>query len=350
MQIKNHLTLVLAALTMLMLGCTKESKDSSTAQLEVDIPKLPVDAVMVKKEPIIQEELLVGTILPNKEVSITGELSKKVTKIYFNEGSFVKQGQLLYKLDDSDLVAKHKQIKAEIDLAKLNEDRLSELLKSHSIRQEEYDIAFTKLQSLLASEDLVKSEIEKTSIKAPFSGYLGITKVHLGALVTPGMELVKLQDQANVRIQFAVPEKSIRSVIKGQQIAFNISDHGKTYAAQITASEPGLDYNNRSIMVHALVENPDGIFKPGMSAKVYLKRIENYTGVVLPTEALMPGENGYSVFSVKKGNAKIISVTVAERNERQAIITSGVNHGDTIMVSNMLRAGDGVPVELVTLN
>lgn len=349
MQIKRQLALFLTATTFL-LACSKENKDNSTASSEVSISKLPVDAVKVKLEPLTQELTLAGSILPSREVIITAELSKKVSEIYFEDGSFVKQGQQLYKLDDADIVAKHKQLKSEIQLAQLNESRLSELLKSHSVVQEEYDIAYTKLQSLLANEELLSSELDKTIIKAPFAGRVGITKVHVGALSNPGTEFVKLQDQEKIRIQFAVPEGSIHSIGIGKEIVFSISGNDNKFTAFIVATEPGFDNQTRSITVHALAENPKGLIKPGMSAKVFLKTMENHNGVTLPSEALIPGANGYNVFTVKKGLAQITPVTVSKRNERLAIITAGINNGDTIMVSNMLRAGAGVPVELVTLN
>lgn len=350
MKLRNQMAIILTATTVFLLGCSNEKKDGSTAAAEESVPRLPVDAVMVTLEPLIQEEALAGSILPSREVIISGELSKKVTQILFQDGSFVKQGQLLYKLEDADLAAKHKELKFEIQLAQLNESRLSELLKSHSVTQEEYDIAYTKLQSLLANEELITSELQKTTIKAPFSGYIGISKVQVGALINPGMELVKLQEQSKIKVQFAVPESSVQSIRSGKEITFTISGDDQRYTAQIVASEPGLDYQNRSITVHASAENHEGLLKPGMSAKVFLKTSEHSSGVVLPTEALLPGENGYNVFAIKNGIARITSVSIAERNEKQAVISSGISPGDTIMVSNMLRAGDGVPVELVTIN
>lgn len=350
MKFRNQIATILTASTMLVLGCTTENKESTTAPTEANTPKLPVDAVKVKLEPLNQEEALAGSILPSREVIITGELSKKITQILFKDGTYVNQGQTLYRLDDADIAAKHNQLKSEIQLAKLNESRLSELLKSQSVKQEEYDVAYTKLQSLLASEDLILSELQKTTITAPFSGFIGITKVQIGALVNPGMELVRLQEQSKIKVQFSVPESFVQSIRSGKEITFSVSGLDQRLTATIQATEPGLDYQNRSILVQALADNHDGLIKPGMSAKVYLKTSENHDGIVLPTEALMPGENGYNVFAVKGGLARITPVTIAERNENRAVITSGLTHGDTIMVSNMLRAGEGVPVELVTLN
>lgn len=350
MKVRNQIALILTATTIFLLGCSKENKDNQAAASQESTAKLPVDAVIVKLEPLNQEEALAASILPSREVVVTGELSKKVTDIAFRDGSFVERGQLLYKLDDADLVAKHKQLKSEIHLAQLNEKRLSELLKSQSVKQEEYDIAFTRLQSLLANEELIKSDLQKTNITAPFSGYIGITKVQIGTLVNPGMELVTIQEQGKVRVQFAVPENNIRSIRNGKEIAFTVSGNDRKYSAVIVATEPGFNQQSRSITVHALAENHHGMLKPGMSAKVFLQSAENNSGVALPTEALMPGEHGYNVFRVQNGVANIAAVTIAERNEKQAIISSGLNNGDTIMVSNMLRAGDGVPVQLVTIH
>lgn len=342
--------LILTAITMVMLGCKKDEASNASSSGEAPAVKLPVDGVVVSLKPLHREEALAATILPYREVMISSEVSKKITAILFKDGSYVEKGQALYKLDDSDLTARLKQVTAELNLAKLNESRMSELLKSNSVRQEEYDMALAKLHSLQGSEELIRSELNKTLITAPFPGRIGITKVHAGSLVHPGMELVGLQEQGSVKIQFSVPETFAHLVKSSREVQFMIPNHQQRFKAEITAMEPGLDRNNRGIVVHAVASNKDGLFKAGMSAKIYFNASEEGSmGFALPTEALMPGEKGYNVFAVKGGQARITPVTVGERNETHATITGGLNNGDTVMISNMLRAGDGMPVDVVTV-
>src|SRR5688572_8128106 len=175
---KNKLNIYLSfiALTAALIGCTTEAADNSS-QSSSQTNRLPVDVKVVKASTLIQEETVAGSILPNKEVTIMSEGSRKITAVSFSDGSKVAKGQLLYKLDDSDVIARLKQVQAELSLAKLNETRLSQLLKNESVRQEEYDVAATKLKSLEASEEILQVELSKTTIRAPFPGVIGITKV-----------------------------------------------------------------------------------------------------------------------------------------------------------------------------
>jgi membrane fusion protein (multidrug efflux system) len=347
---KNKLNIYLSfiALTAAMIGCTTEAADNSS-QSSSQTNRLPVDVKVVKASTLIQEETVAGSILPNKEVTIMSEGSRKITAVSFSDGSKVAKGQLLYKLDDSDVIARLKQVQAELSLAKLNETRLSQLLKNESVRQEEYDVAATKLKSLEASEEILQLELSKTTIRAPFPGVIGITKVEVGSLVSPGMPLVVLQEQGNIKIEFTIPEKYLAHVTTGKKIQFSTTSDGQKFTARISATESGLDIQSRAITVHAVAANHNNILRPGMSARVHLSTVsEGATGITLPTESLIPSAHGYSVFTVKNGLAKITAVTVGNRSESEALITSGINDGDTVMISNILRSGDGTPVQIVS--
>lgn len=347
---KNKLNIYLSfiALTAALIGCTTEAADNSS-QSSSQTNRLSVDVKVVKASTLIQEETVAGSILPNKEVTIMSEVSRKITAVSFSDGSKVAKGQLLYKLDDSDIIARLKQVQAELSMAKLNETRLSQLLKNESVRQEEYDVAATRLKSLEASEEILQVELSKTTIRAPFSGIIGITKVEIGSLVSPGMPLVILQEQGNIKIEFTIPEKYLAHVTKGKKIQFSTTGDGQKFTARISATESGLDIQSRTITVHAVAANHNNILRPGMSARVHLSIVsEGATGITLPTESLIPSAHGYSVFTVKNGLAKITAVTVGNRSESEALITSGINDGDTVMISNILRSGDGTPVQIVS--
>jgi len=156
---------------------------------------LPVDVIVISETATGQTEAVAGSVVPNRMVDIMSELSKKIEVVYFKDGSYISKGEALYKLDDAETRAKIRQLQAELNLAKIDEHRLSELLKTETVRQEEYDIALAKLQSLEAAQDILQIELSKTLIRAPFAGVAGITKVFTGTLVSPGMTLVSLQEQ-----------------------------------------------------------------------------------------------------------------------------------------------------------
>lgn len=340
--------LAMMALSLAVLGCTTQAADNENGS-SGQPTKLPVDVKVVRASALVQEESVAGSVLAKREIIVTSEVSKKVISIHFKDGSHVNKGQLLYRLDDSEIAARLKQIQSELALAKLTESRLSQLLKNESVRQEEYDVALTRLQSLQASEELLLVELSKTSITAPFSGVVGITKVEIGSLVNPGLPLVTLQDQGTVKIQFTVAEKHLPFVKTGKHIWFAILGDSVRLPATISATESGIDAESRTIMVQAFSANKNGKLRPGMSARVFVSTVEdNATGITLPTEALIPSAQGYSVFAVKNGVARITHVTIGNRTETDALITAGLNDGDTVMISNILRSGDGTPVEIVS--
>lgn len=345
-KLNNYFAMI--ALSLAVLGCTTQAADNESGS-PGPATRLPVDVKVVRASALVQEESVAGSVLAKREITVTSEVSKKVISIHFKDGSHVNKGQLLYKLDDSEIKARLKQIQSELALAKLTESRLSQLLKNESVRQEEYDVALTRLQSLQASEELLLVELSITSITAPFSGVVGITKVEIGSLVNAGLPLVTLQDQGTVKIEFTVSEKHLPFVKTGKHISFSVLGDSVRLPASISATESGIDAESRTIMVQAFSSNKNGKLRPGMSARVFLSTVEeNATGITLPTEALMPSAQGYSVFAVKNGVARLTQVTVGNRTETEALITAGLSDGDTVMISNILRSGDGTPVEIVS--
>lgn len=347
---QGTITLALIMIILLLQSCQKgdaELKKSDTATAAVS--KLPVDVIVAQQTDLNQEEVVVGTIVPNQEVAIVSEIAQKIIGIAFSDGANVNKGQLLYKLNDTDLKAKLKELKAELKLAKLNEQRLGRLLKMESVRKQEYDEAAIKLQTLEAQEEFIQFQLSKTEIRAPFSGRIGISKVDLGSYVTPGLDLVNLQDQSAVKINFSLPEKYLLLVKKGNKIRFTTQLSDQQYTAIIKASESGLDEASRNVQIQAVAGNPKGEFKGGMSAKIHFTAGKvGAKGIKIPSEALIPGEKGYNVYIVVNGIVRLTSVTISNRSESEATITTGINNGDVVVVSNILRLGDGMPVNAIT--
>ena len=349
MQTKTLQTLITAGVIIIFLAACSTNAAENKASAAAP-SALPVDAMIAKETALEQSEAVAGSIVPNRTVEIMSELPKKITAVLFKDGSYVSQGQTLYKLDDADIRARLKQLQADLNLARINENRMHELLKTETVRKEEYDIALARLQSLQAGQDILYTELSKTYIRAPFSGIIGITKAYAGSLVAPGMPLVTLQEQAMLKIEFTVSEKYLPLVKTGTKIRFSTELGNESATATVIASEASVDMQSRNITVQALTANANNKLKAGMSAKVYFNTSgENAKGIMVPTEALIPGGKGYSVFVVKNNVARITPVVVSNRNEQQALISSGIVNNDTIMVSNILRAGEGTPVSVISI-
>jgi membrane fusion protein, multidrug efflux system len=340
-------TVVMAAA---VIACN--SKASDKEQKPQAAPAgLPVDVKVVEESFVDQSEVVAGSIVPNRTVEIAAELPRKLIAVHFKDGAFVREGAMLYKLDDADIKAKIKQLQADLNLAHINEQRLAALLKTESVRREEYDAAYAKLQSLEAAKELLQVELSKTVVRAPFSGIIGISKVFEGSYVVPGAPLVSLQEQHVLKVQFSISEKYLPILKPGARIYFTTTLGSDKITATILSAEASVDAQSRAILVQALFSNTGGKLKPGMSAKVFFNTSSNYAkGMMVPTEALMPGGKGYSVFVVKNGVAAARPVTVSSRNEKEAMINSGITAGDTVIISNILRTTDGTPVTIVSSN
>lgn len=349
----QRIGIVIPLVGILLIACeTKPEKSTGeTPTANADASKLPVDIIIAQEQLLNHEEAVVGTMTSNREVSIVSELPQKITQVAFKDGNYVTQGAVLYTLNDGDIRSRLKQVDAELELAQLNKERMGNLLKTETVRQQEYDEAFMRFRSLEAQQELLQVDLAKTVIRAPFSGKIGISKVFLGAYVTPGVELVMLQDQSSIKINFSVPEKYLPLIQTGDKIRFTSELSDQEYTATISATEPGLDVQGRSMQVQAIKNNADGQFRAGLSAKVYFRVTDKGAkGILVPTEALAPGEKGYAVFVIRNGMAKPVGVTISNRTETDAIITSGITTNDSIIVSNMLRLGDGTPVKALISN
>ncbi|QJB32876.1 efflux RND transporter periplasmic adaptor subunit [Chitinophaga oryzae] len=347
-RIPIHPILLSLAVSASFLAACSSGKSAPQQAAAAPSPAVPVDIVLAKEEALTQHESITGTTLPFREVTIRSEVPQRILQVGFQDGAHVVQGQLLYKLNDADLQARLKQLSAELQLAALNEKRLADLLRTEAVRQQEYDEVATKLNMLQAQKEILQAELAKTAIHAPFSGSIGITSMVAGAYVTPSVELVSLQDLAQIKISFAVPEKYLPLIQTGSTVHFTTGLSADQYTATIRATEPGVDADNRSILVQAVAANPGGKLKGGLSARVFFSTTgADAKGITIPTEALIPGGNGYAVFVKKGGTAKMAPVTISSRTETHAVITSGLADGDSVIVSNILRLGDGAPVQAV---
>lgn len=346
---KPILGILIPLLGILLIACeSKKEKTTEVGASNTSASKLPVDIIIAQERELKHDEVVVGTMLPFQQVAIVSEIPQKVARVAFKDGSYVEQGATLYLLNDAEISSRLKQVGAELELAKLTKERLHNLLKNETVKQQEYDEALMRFRSLKAQDELLRVELNKTVIKAPFSGKIGITKVHTGAYVSPGTELVTLEDQSNIKINFSIPERYLSLVKIGSSVTFTTDFSDEIHSATITATEPGLDKQGRSLQVQAVTKNVSRKFRAGQTAKVYFRITgDGAKGIDIPTEALMPDVSGYHVFVIKEGVTKPVPVTISNRTETDAIITSGVTTGDSIVISNTLRIGDGTPVKAI---
>ena len=287
-----------------------------------------------------------GSLLGNEEVELRSETSGKITKIYFQEGTKVKKGDLLVKINDADLQAQQLKNDLKQKLAEDKEFRYRKLLEKDLTSQQEYDAVLNELNIIKADIEYTKALIDKTEIRAPFDGVVGLRSVSEGSYITPSIKIATLQSTNPIKIEFAVPQKYYSAIKAGKAIHFTLPGTGKTYSAKIYAVEPKVDPVTRTILVRALVANDKGELVPGAYTEIDVVLDEIDNAMLIPTEALVPDASGEMVYLYKNGTAHPQNVKSGIRTETDVQILSGIQQGDTVITSGIvqLRAGAAVSI------
>ncbi len=342
-----YIAIAVAAVAFLSYRLTRDNKTKVAApQAGQGGGAMEVNAIVVAPREFSNVITLSGSIEPNEQVQIRSEVSGIVRSLSFREGSTVQKGQLLLRIDDSELQAQLLQAKSREKLAEDNENRAKLLLEKEAISQQEYDVAYADYESAKAQTALIDAQIAKTSVYAPFSGKVGLRSISEGEYLTPTTAVANLLSVNPVKILFSVPEKYSNQVHNGQGLKFSISGSDTKHHAEIYAIEPGVDAGTRTIGIRALADNADGKLFPGSFARIELplERIDD--AVLVPTEAIVPIQNGKQLFVYRDGVAAAVEVEAENRTRSDVLVNSGVSIGDTVLISGIMSLKDGMPVRV----
>jgi len=307
---------------------------------------LSVNGVILQPQRFSNQINLTGTIEANEMIDLRSEVSGIVQQINFQEGSKVQKGQLLIKINDIDLRAQLSQAQTRANLSAENERRARLLLQKEAISQEELDIAIAEHQSNVAQIDLVKAQIAKTAIMAPFSGKIGLRYISPGAFVTSTTPIAKLVNNQVVKITFSVPEKYAATMMQNAEIQFQISGNKELYSAKIYAVEPEVDASTRTLNVRAIAENKDEKILPGTFANVILPLQDIEEALLVPNEAIIPIQNGRKVFIAENGKAKEVIIETSVRTDKELLVLSGLKKGDTVITSGIMSLRNGASLNV----
>jgi membrane fusion protein (multidrug efflux system) len=284
-----------------------------------------------------------GTVLAEQQVDIQAEISGRVTYIGFSEGQPVKAGQVLIRLEDSELKAKADQADARLLLARTREERLRQDFKAQAVSQGEYDQASAEWKSARAEAALARSQWEKTFLRAPFAGSTGLREIDLGSVVQPGTRLTTVQNLNSLRVDFSVPENQARIVKTGMKVRFTVAGSPDTLDATVYAVESRIDPDTRLLRVRARCEKPGGRVLPGSFARVELPQRQD-SSLWIPTQAVVQSARGSQVWTVKGGKAELKPFTPGTRDAQSVEAVSGLSAGDTVLVSGLLQLRPAAPV------
>lgn len=328
--------IILAILLIPKLKLTVVDSDNNS-KTDPKSRQVSVDVWIVKPKALQNKIFSNGTLISNEEVELRSEISGKVTNIMFTEGKRVRKGEVLVKINDSELQAALKKNKSRELLARDREFRYKQLLEKNLTSQQEYDLQLSELNSVLADVELTEAQIAKTEIIAPFDGVVGLRSVSIGSYISPLTPIASIQSINPIKVDFSVPQKYFGLVKEGKTIFVKLSATGKIYTGKIYAVEPKIDQNTRTVQARALIPNEKGELTPGAYVEIDIVLENLDSSILIPTETIVPDFEGEKVFIYKNGKATSKLVVSGIRTEKEIQIISGLSAGDSLIVSGIIQ-------------
>jgi membrane fusion protein (multidrug efflux system) len=253
---------------------------------------------------------------------------------------------LLVKINDSDLQAQLRKAESQKTLLEEKEGRQRRLREVNAISQEQYDVSRNDLAGVKAEIDLLNAQIQKTEVRAPFSGVIGLRSISEGAYVDPSTLMARLQDLSSVKIEFSIPEKYAAMVRKGNKVRFTLESSSIQHEGTIYAVEPKIDPMTRTLRMRALARNENEAILPGSFARIEVLLGRQQDAVVVPTYAVIPDLKGQKVYLARNGRAAYVDVETGIRMEEEIQIVKGLAANDTLITTSLLQLRPGVAVSV----
>jgi membrane fusion protein (multidrug efflux system) len=305
--------------------------------------KMPPDAVTtvtVSEETISPVLEAVGSISSPQGVMLSADLPGTLKLISFESGSHATNGQLLVQLDTRQEEAQLRTAKAKLELALQNLDRAKDLSQKRVIAQSAYDEAKSQYDSAVASVEETQATIDRKTIRAPFTGDLGIRQVNAGQYLKSGDSIVQLESLDPIYVNFALPQQNIGLLSVGQSVHVQADGFpDKTFSGAITAINSAVDTSTRNIQVQATVRNPDHILRSGMFAGIQVVLPDNEKVIMVPSTALHYAPYGNSLFVVETMKDPDGKEYLGVREQQ---VTLGKTRGDQVGVLKGLKPGDRI--------
>jgi membrane fusion protein (multidrug efflux system) len=311
----------------------------------------PVVSVMTVSKVSAETVLkAIGTAVSNESVDIMSNVTQSVVSVHFSDCEQVKKGQLLVQLNIDKKIAEKKQ--AEINLTEQEREfkRLEVLKEKKVVSVKDYDIQKTKMLDAQAKLDAINADIKESSISAPFDGILGIRKVSVGALLTPGSVVTTIDDVDKLKIDFTLPEKySLLLEPNLKIIAKSDATEGKKFEGNILAVVPRVSAISRSISVRGIIDNKEHLLKPGMMLKISVK-LKDREVIRIPEKALASiGEKHYVFVLDESGSSPTVKreyVEIGERESGYIEVKKGLRIGEKIITEGLVNLYDGDSVKI----
>jgi membrane fusion protein, multidrug efflux system len=348
-QVRIILLLALAAIIGMLAWNKFKPAQSKNLQASTASPtaKPTVKIEVVQPEVFSEVITLSGSLTASEEVNLLSEAAGRITFLNLQEGKRVQKGEVLLRLNSDDLQAQLQ--KAEALLLELNnrDVRQKALLAKEAISQQEYDQFSAEMAGVKADLALVKAQIAKTEVRAPFSGQVGLRYVSLGAYVNQNSRIAELVNANPMYVDFSVPEKYASQIKAGMLLRFTVENLEDTFQAEVKAIAPRIDANTRTLQVRATTNNANQALIAGAFAKVNLQLNELPDALMVSNTAVVPDLNAKKLFLIKNGVVQPVVITTSSRTAERVVVASGLNPGDTVITAGVLKVRPGIAVEIL---
>jgi len=330
-------------LVVVFASCKSKSKQGDNKSK----PNQPVivDVLIAEKESINDIIEANGTVIPNEFVELRPEVSGRLIYLNLPEGKMISKGTVIARVNDADLLAQMARSRVQMDLAQKTVDRFKQLLDVNGLNQADYDVALNQVNTLKADVVYTQTLVDKTVVKAPFSGVAGLRQVSPGAYVTPATIISSLQQVDEVKVDFTLPEMYGNVIKTGSLVDVEVDAVTKERGrAIILATEPGANTNTRNLQVRALLKGAKA--NPGAFVKVYINAGKNRSSIKVPANCIIPDDRNNQVILVKKGKASFVNIQTGLREANIVEVTKGIEVGDSIVVTGVLFARPNAQVNV----
>jgi membrane fusion protein (multidrug efflux system) len=310
------------------------------------MPPSSVETVVVHARAAPNQFQTVGTLRSSESITVRPEVAGTIQRIHFADGQQVPRGALLFTLDDALVRADLNEANANLQNSRRAHSRAQELAGKQLIARADLDKSTAELAVNEARAASARTRIAKAQIRAPFAGVIGLRSVSVGDYVEAGKDLVQLVRLDPLEIDLRAPEVVLSSLAVGQKVAFGVdSFRDQRFDATVVAIAPTVDVGGRSVSLRARFANADQKLRPGMSAQVRIQLDTNGSALMVPEQAIVPMGEQKNVYVVAQGKAKLVPVTLGNRQPGLVEVTSGLKDGDQVIVSGLQKIGDGAPVQ-----
>lgn len=336
---------VILVLAIVFSQCKSKAK---TDNVPKESPPVIVDVLIAAARPISNIIEANGSVIPSEYVELRPEVSGRLTYLNLPEGRPISRGTVIARINDADLRAQISRSRVQLDLAQKTVDRYQQLLNVNGINQADYDAALNQVNTLKADIVYTQALVDKTVIRAPFTGIVGLRQVSPGAFVTSSSVIATLQQTSQVKIDFTIPEMYSNAIKNGAIVDVEVDAATKDKVrAQIIATEPGANTDTRNLKVRAILIN--GIATPGAFVKVYVQAGKGRFSIKIPTNCIIPGDKNNQVIVVKNGKANFVNIETGVREANTVEVVKGINVGDSVVVTGVLFARPKSSVQVRTV-